>query len=199
MSRFITLCTMQNFLSLHLVYVVHHTICDVGDLAHNSLEWSQYFTPAHNALECTTPCYMKNTAYNIQCTSYDMLQLYPANQKPYIFCTIPCNFSLHNFNPHHTPEHGSIFPPICHQLLLSQSTTFGTSTPTHLQKVLDYIWHNNYTTFSTPNAWIGQSIYSTSPPIYLSQIAFVTIHLIWRNYSNTLAYYITGTTSSAPC
>ena len=127
-----------------------------------------------------------------------MLQLYPANQKPYIFCTIPRNFSLHNFNPNYTPEHGSIFPPICHQLLLSQSTTFGTSTPTHLQKVLDYIWHNNYPTFSTPNAWIGQSIYSTSPPIYLSQIAFVTIHLIWHNYSNTLAYY-TGTPSSAPC
>ena len=53
------------------------------------------------------------------------------------------NFLLQNPSPNHAigAEHGPIFPPICHQLLLSQSTTFGTNTLIHLAQVLLHTWH----------------------------------------------------------
>ena len=97
----------------------------------------------------------------------------------------PPNFLLQNPSPNHAigAEHGPIFPPICHQLLLSQSTTFGTNTLIHLAQVLSHTWHKYSVIHFLPRDRANLTI-PTSP--YLSQIAFVTIHLIWDKYFNSI-------------
>ena len=79
----------------------------------------------------------------------------------------PPNFLLHNPSPNHAigAEHGPIFPPICHQLLLSQSTTFGTNTLIHGTSTVTYLTQVLCHTFSTP----GQSKpHNTHFPLFVT-------------------------------
>ena len=123
---------------------------NVGDLAHNNVEWSRYFTPPSNALEYNYEEYCKyiTAQHTRQDSSMGRPKVTFFAQSPELFAEKSESQPCHRCRAwtHISPYLSPIAFITIHYIWHKYSHTFGTSTVTYLTQVLCH-------TFSTP----GQS------------------------------------------